>query len=121
MDCSREGRGGCVDGAARPAHHAPPAALRPAAAVRPAAPAPAHVLTPPHPTILHPPAPNTQGAAALITNPDTLTAAAGILAVEGYHGGVVRYHLLKAQEKVRRVAVQGVQDWSGRAGLGCPS
>jgi len=35
-----------------------------------------------------------KGAAALLTNGDYLTAAAGILAVEGYHGGAIRTLLL---------------------------
>jgi len=44
---------------------------------------------------------NSQGAAPLISNKDMLGVAAGILAVEAYHGGAIRAKLLKANKQVK--------------------
>ena len=41
-----------------------------------------------------------QGAAPLLENKDTLETAAGILAVEAYHGGAIRALLLEQAEQV---------------------
>jgi hypothetical protein len=41
-----------------------------------------------------------QGAAPLISDKGTLEAAAGILAVEAYHGGAIRVKLLKMSKQV---------------------
>lgn len=62
------------------------------------------------PPSTHPP-PTQGAAAALISDPGTLTAAAGILAVEAYHGGAVRAKLLEEAEQVSKC---------GGGGPGCP-
>ncbi len=50
------------------------------------------------------------GAAALLSNGDILTAAAGILAVEAYHAGIIREELFGQHSDSVNMAVQQISD-----------